>query len=128
MLASSSKLNKFCTRIIQLFLLFLFLLSEYKVSSTSTNRDNRRKISPPKPNETINDALYTLAFLLSILIIPLLIHFIWVISQDPATPYIVQDLTELLKQKAFGFLGDMGIKIKPSQSGKANPENTNKSV
>jgi hypothetical protein len=106
----------------------LFLLSEYKVSSTSTNRDNRRKISPPKPNETINDALYTLAFLLSILIIPLLIHFIWVISQDPATPYIVQDLTELLKQKAFGFLGDMGIKIKPSQSGKANPENTNKSV
>ena len=69
-----------------------------------------------KPNETFQDAIYTFLFLLSLLFVPLLIHFAYVIWNDPVTPLLLRDLTEYAQEKAFGYLSDMGVKIERKRS------------
>ena len=79
-----------------------------------TNKPIPKKIR--KPNETFQDAIYTFLFLLSLLFVPLLIHFVYVIWNDPVTPLLIRDLTEYAQEKAFGYLGDMGVKIERKNS------------
>ena len=87
----------------------LVLIWDTEAAVKRTNK-SIRKITR-KPNETFQDAIYTFLFLLSLLFVPLLIHFVYVIWNDPVTPLLVRDLTEYAQEKAFGYLGDMGVKI-----------------
>lgn len=92
-------------------LIFLVLL----LGSTIGTAPRRNSKSVPKklrkPNETFQDAIYTFVFLLSLLFVPMLVHFVYVIWTDPVTPLLYRDIMEYAQEKAFGYLSDMGVKI-----------------
>lgn len=93
---------------------FLFGVLCITLVESGVNPRTKRKFAeepPPPRNNTFTEAAWTLIFLLTVLIAPMLIHFIYVIATDPATPFLVKDLVELLKERCFGFLSDLGVKV-----------------
>lgn len=80
----------------------------------------RRRQEPhyKKKYETVEEAAYALIFIMSILIVPMLVYFVYNILKDPVTPLLIRDLTDYAKEKSFGFLSDMGVKIDDGSGGK----------
>lgn len=104
------------------------LLADGATTSRGRGSSRRRtqRAPPRQPHQSISEALYTLLFLMAALILPLLAYFAYVIAMDPVTPHLVRDLSEYGKERAFGFLGGVGVRFK--RGGGADSEPLKKSA
>jgi hypothetical protein len=91
------------------FRLLVLIAYIWECLSAATKR--RKGKDMKKPLETIEEAGYALLLMLSFLIIPVLVYFVYVIWKDPVTPHLIEDLIAYTKEKSFGYLSDIGIKI-----------------
>jgi hypothetical protein len=83
-----------------MFLIYITLLTITECKAKLKSKRNRNH----NRNKGLSEGMYWLFGIICLVVIPPMIMFIYNVIKDPATPTLISNASDLMKEKTFGYL------------------------